>query len=59
MARPLIIENTSTKALRKWIYMLHKIKNRLERYKLDDIRCYFENQVNKVLENRNKYELEK
>ena len=38
--RTIIEENSTTKALRKWIYSVKRIRQRSEKYKVNDIRSY-------------------
>ena len=42
MNQIITVEQSSTKALRKWIYSVRKIKSQSEKYETTDIRCYFE-----------------
>ena len=44
-SRAIAIEQSTTKAIRKWIYCLRKIKSRIEKYKISDIRCYFDPRI--------------
>ena len=50
--RSIPIEQSTTKAIKKWIYCLKKIKSRSKRFPVSDIRCYF-NEYEKNNNNNN------
>ena len=41
LKRDINIENTSTETIKNWILRLKRIKAKVEKYAIDDIRVYF------------------
>ena len=41
LKRDINIENTSTETIKNWILSLKRIKVKVEKYVIDDIRVYF------------------